>query len=143
MWPKTVHINFSYYRISKTFLSKNFESRQCPHLAKEFFLNVKKKKKIIIESTFSCRYWGLFLSPYIAQFCTLALSQVPVRFICLLACGVSCPCVSCMNNSWRSKAFAENHHEQLLAQILPSVLILNIIIAPKLQSRSGSSYKYL
>lgn len=92
-----------------------------------------------------CRCWGLSLSPYSAQFCTLALHQVPVRFICLLACGVSCPRVSCMNNSWRSKAFAENSHEQLLAQILPSILypVPITIIAPKLPSRSGSSYKYL
>lgn len=79
------------------------------------------------------------LSPCSAQFCTSALHQVPGRFICPLACGVSCPCVSCMNNSWRSKAFAENNHEQLLAQILPSVLypVPITITAPKLPRGVG------
>lgn len=66
------------------------------------------------------------------------LSSVPEHFTrCLeglFACWLvdfPCPCVSCMNNSWRSKAFAENNHEELLAQILPSILcsVLNIITA--------------
>lgn len=97
----------------------------------------------IIESYFQSHILGALPKPLHCSI--LYLSTSPVRFICLLACGVSCPCVSCMNNSWTSKAFAEKNHEQPLAQMLPSILypVLITIIAPKLQSQSGSSYKYL